>query len=38
MLHGRNLSLGNKINGENNGDMSMIPRTIERYPFLAFQC
>ena len=30
--------LGNKVNGENNGDMSMISRTIECYSFLAFQC
>lgn len=36
MLHGKTY-LGNKVNGENNDDMSMIKRRIEHYLLLAFQ-
>lgn len=35
MLHGKETYLGNKVNGENNGDTSMISRRIEHYPFLS---
>lgn len=36
MFHGKTY-LGNKVNGENNDDMSMIKRSIEHYLLLAFQ-